>query len=109
MKPFWHWEPLTQEWFPACPTLNPHGGANENPQPHRCPGLRYHQQRRVRHALSGGHESHRRRSGQKPNISAEQLAQVKQYRAEGEALHKAGKHQESVDTLAKAKKILGIQ
>ena len=43
-----------------------------------------------------------------PQLSAEQLAQVKQYRAEGEALHKAGKHQESVDTLAKAKKILGI-
>jgi hypothetical protein len=45
----------------------------------------------------------------KPNLSAEQMAQVKKYRAEGEALHKAGKHQESVDTLAKAKKILGIQ
>jgi hypothetical protein len=45
----------------------------------------------------------------KPSLSAEQLAEVKQYRAEGEALHKAGKHQESVDTLAKAKKILGIQ
>lgn len=44
----------------------------------------------------------------KPSISAEQLAEVKKYRAEGEALHKAGKHQESVDTLAKAKKILGI-
>ena len=43
-----------------------------------------------------------------PNLSAEQMAQVKKYRAEGEALHKAGKHQESVDTLAKAKKILGI-
>ena len=45
----------------------------------------------------------------KPQLSAEQLAQVKKYRAEGEALHKAGKHQESVDTLAKAKAILGIQ
>jgi Skp family chaperone for outer membrane proteins len=43
-----------------------------------------------------------------PNISAAQLAEVKKYRAEGEALHKAGKHQESVDTLAKAKKILGL-
>ena len=43
-----------------------------------------------------------------PNLSAEQLAQVKKYRADGEALHNAGKHQESVDTLAKAKKILGI-
>ena len=43
-----------------------------------------------------------------PKLSAEQMAQVKKYRADGEALHKAGKHQESVDTLAKAKKILGI-
>lgn len=45
---------------------------------------------------------------QNPQISAEQMAEVKKYRAEGEALHKAGKHQESVDTLAKAMKILGI-
>jgi hypothetical protein len=44
----------------------------------------------------------------KPQLTAEQLADVKKYRAEGEALHKAGKHQESVDTLAKAKAILGI-
>jgi hypothetical protein len=43
-----------------------------------------------------------------PPLSAAQMSQVKQYRAEGEALHKAGKHQESVDTLAKAMKILGI-
>jgi len=41
-------------------------------------------------------------------LSPSQMAQVKQYRAEGEALHKAGQHQQSVDTLAKAKKILGI-
>jgi hypothetical protein len=33
---------------------------------------------------------------------------VKKFRADGEALHKAGKHQESIDTLAKAMKILGI-
>ena len=33
---------------------------------------------------------------------------VKKYRADGEALHKAGKHQESVDALAKAMKILKI-
>lgn len=44
-----------------------------------------------------------------PAISAEQMAEVKQLRAEGEALHEAGKHGESVDTLAKAKAILGIQ
>ncbi|MCC7548458.1 MAG: hypothetical protein IT532_11895 [Burkholderiales bacterium] len=43
-----------------------------------------------------------------PSLSAEKMAEVKKYRAEGEALHKAGKHQESVDTLAKAMKILGI-
>jgi len=43
-----------------------------------------------------------------PKLSAQQMEQVKKYRAEGEALHKAGKHQESVDTLGKAKKILGI-
>ena len=43
-----------------------------------------------------------------PKLTAEQMADVKKYRAEGEALHKAGKHQESVDTLGKAMKILGI-
>lgn len=42
------------------------------------------------------------------NLSAAQMAEVKKLRADGEALHKAGKHQESVDTLAKAMKILGI-
>jgi hypothetical protein len=47
--------------------------------------------------------------GKNPQLSAEQLAEVKKYRADGEALHKAGRHKESVDTLAKAKKILGIQ
>lgn len=44
----------------------------------------------------------------KAKLSASEMAEVKKYRAEGEALHKAGKHQESVDTLAKAKKMLGI-
>ena len=43
-----------------------------------------------------------------PQLSAEQLAEVKRLRAEGEAYHKAGKHQESVDTLAKAMHILKI-
>jgi hypothetical protein len=43
-----------------------------------------------------------------PKLSADKLAQVKKHRAEGEALHKAGKHQESVAELAKAKAILGI-
>lgn len=44
----------------------------------------------------------------KPMLSAEQMSEVKKLRTDGEALHKAGKHQESVDTLAKAMKILGI-
>jgi hypothetical protein len=43
-----------------------------------------------------------------PKLSEAQMADVKKFRAEGEALHKAGKHQESLDTLAKAEKILGI-
>ncbi|MBV7598221.1 hypothetical protein MNZ22_06225 [Aeromonas encheleia] len=43
-----------------------------------------------------------------PPISAERLAEVKQLRAEGEILHKEGKHQESIDTLAKAMTLLGI-
>lgn len=44
-----------------------------------------------------------------PALSAQQMADVKRWRAEGEAAHKAGKHQESVDTLAKAMKVLGVQ
>jgi hypothetical protein len=43
-----------------------------------------------------------------PKLSMEQMADVKKYRMEGEALHKAKKHQDAIDTLAKAKKILGI-
>ena len=35
-------------------------------------------------------------------------AEVKRLRAEGEKLCKAGKQKEAADTLAKAKKILGI-
>jgi hypothetical protein len=44
-----------------------------------------------------------------PQLTPEQMADVKKYRAEGEALHKAGKHQESLDTLGKAEKILKIE
>lgn len=44
-----------------------------------------------------------------PKLTAAQMAEVKKQRAEGEALHKAGKHQESVDTLAKAMKTLNIK
>lgn len=47
--------------------------------------------------------------GKNPQLSAEQMAEVKKLRSEGEALHKTGKHQESLDTLAKAEKILKIE
>jgi hypothetical protein len=43
-----------------------------------------------------------------PKLSDADMKAVKTARADGEALHKAGKHQESVDTLAKAMKILKI-
>jgi hypothetical protein len=43
-----------------------------------------------------------------PPISAEQMDSVKKLRAEGEALHKEGKHQESIDKLGQAMAILGI-
>ena len=39
---------------------------------------------------------------------AKATAEVKKLRAEGEALHKAGKHAESMDALSKAEKMLGI-
>jgi uncharacterized protein YneF (UPF0154 family) len=45
----------------------------------------------------------------KPTLTEAQMAEVKKQRAEGEALHKAGKHQESVDTLGKAMKTLNIK
>lgn len=44
-----------------------------------------------------------------PKLSDAQMSEVKKYRADGESLHKAGKHQESIDTLAKAMKILDIK
>jgi hypothetical protein len=43
-----------------------------------------------------------------PKLTAAQMTEVKKLRADGEASHSSGKHQESVDTLAKAMKILGI-
>jgi len=46
--------------------------------------------------------------GKKPALSEAQMSDVKKLRAEGEAMHKAGKHQDSVDALAKAMKLLGI-
>ncbi|MBV7455637.1 hypothetical protein KW843_14235 [Acidovorax sp. sif1233] len=43
-----------------------------------------------------------------PALTADNAAKVKQLRAEGEAQHKAGKHDDSMKSLAQAKKILGI-
>ena len=44
-----------------------------------------------------------------PKLTEAQAKEVKAARAKGEELHKAGKHQESVDELAKAMKILNIK
>lgn len=44
-----------------------------------------------------------------PKLTSTQMTEVKKLRADGEALHKAGKHQDSVDTLGKAMKILDIK
>jgi len=43
-----------------------------------------------------------------PKLSEADMKKVKDSRAKGEELHKAGKHQESVDELGKAMKILKI-
>ena len=45
----------------------------------------------------------------KAKLTDAQTADVKKYRADGETFHKAGKHQDALDTLAKAEKILGIK
>ncbi len=44
-----------------------------------------------------------------PNLSADQITEVKALRDKGESLHKAGKHGDAVTTLAKALKILKIK
>ena len=43
-----------------------------------------------------------------PKLDAAQLDKVKMLRAEGEAMHKAGKHDDSMARLTEAEKILGI-
>jgi hypothetical protein len=45
----------------------------------------------------------------KAKLDATQAADVKKLRAEGEQLHKAGKHSESMAALGKAKAILGVK
>jgi len=44
----------------------------------------------------------------KAKLDARQMAEVKKLRADGEKLHNDGKHTESMATLGKAKKMLGI-
>jgi hypothetical protein len=46
---------------------------------------------------------------QTAELSDEQKQQVMDLRAEGERLHAEGSHQQSVDTLAQAKEILGVE
>lgn len=43
-----------------------------------------------------------------PKLSDAEMAKVKQLRSDGEAAHKAGKHDASMKSLGEAKKILGI-
>jgi hypothetical protein len=45
----------------------------------------------------------------KAKLDAKQTAEVKKLRDDGEQLHKAGKHSESMAALGKAKDILGIK
>jgi hypothetical protein len=46
---------------------------------------------------------------QTADLSEEQRQRVVELRNEGERLHEAGDHQASVDTLAQAKEVLGIE
>jgi glycerate-2-kinase len=43
-----------------------------------------------------------------PKLADADMAKVKMLRAEGEAAHKAGKHDDSIKALNEAKKMLGI-
>jgi hypothetical protein len=51
----------------------------------------------------------RRGPGANAKLSRADLAKVGQLRAEGEEEHKAGNHQASLDTLARAEKLPGIR
>jgi len=42
-------------------------------------------------------------------LSAADMGKVKSLRAKGEEQHKSGQHSESMNTLAEAKKMVGIQ
>ena len=45
----------------------------------------------------------------KPKLSEAQMKEVTKLRADGETFHKAGKHQEAVDALGKAMKMLDVK
>lgn len=42
-------------------------------------------------------------------LTPQNMTKVKELRAKGEEQHKAGQHKESMNTLAEAKKIVGVQ
>ena len=42
------------------------------------------------------------------SLSSDQMSMVEELRRKGEGLHKSGQHKDAVETLAKAKKILGV-
>jgi hypothetical protein len=44
----------------------------------------------------------------KPMLSADAMGKVTKLRADGETQHKAGKHDDSMKSLAEAKKLLGL-
>ena len=46
--------------------------------------------------------------GTKPSLSKENMDKVSKLRKEGEDMHKAGKHADSMKALGEAKKLLGI-
>lgn len=46
---------------------------------------------------------------QQHGLDADQVTRVKELRDQGESLHKSGRHQESVDTLAQALAMLGLK
>lgn len=46
--------------------------------------------------------------GMEPKLEMATLDKVKMLRADGEAMHKAGKHTESMAALGEAKKMLGL-
>ena len=64
---------------------------------------------RLRPQLPGRDEGHRRRPAEGASSTPAQAAEVKKLRADGEKLHKDGKHAESMAALGKAKGILGIK